>query len=52
MNTRPADLSDPGAYVLRFESLFNAGRALAFPCDALGHVLLDRLSDRARNTYL
>lgn len=39
-------------YELRFRSLFNEGRALAFPCDAGGHVELDRLSDRARNNYL
>jgi hypothetical protein len=39
-------------YELRFRSLFNEGRALAFPCDAVGHVELDRLSDRARNNYL
>jgi hypothetical protein len=39
-------------YELRFRSLFNEGRALAFPCDAVGHVELDHLSDRARNNYL
>lgn len=39
-------------YELRFRSLFNEGRALAFPCDAGGHVELDGLSDRARNNYL
>jgi hypothetical protein len=40
------------AYELRFESLFQAGRALAFPCDAQGGVLLDDLSDRALQNYL
>jgi len=40
------------AYELRFESLFQAGRALAFPCDAQGGVLLDGLSDRALQNYL
>ena len=39
-------------YELRFRSLYNEGRALAFPCDAGGHVELDSLSDRARNNYL
>lgn len=39
-------------YVLRFQSLFNEGRAYAFPCDAHGHVDLDALSERARNNYL
>ena len=40
------------AYELRFESLFNSGRALTFPCDAAGQVLLDSLSERARHNYL
>jgi hypothetical protein len=39
-------------YELRFRSLFNEGRALAFPCDAGGHVEMDGLSDRARMNYL
>ncbi|HJV69540.1 hypothetical protein [Ideonella sp.] len=39
-------------YELRFQSLFDAGRAYAFPCDAMGHVDMDRLSDRARANYL
>jgi hypothetical protein len=39
-------------YVLRFQSLFDEGRAFAFPCDAQGHVDLDALSERARNNYL
>ena len=38
-------------YVLRFQSLFHEGRAMAFECDALGQVDLDRLSERARNNY-
>jgi len=49
----PASLSQarvqPG-FELRFQSLFNAGRGLAFPCDAEGHVDLDGLSDMARKT--
>jgi hypothetical protein len=39
-------------YEIRFQSLFNEGRALVFPCDAKGVVDLDRLSDTARNNYL
>lgn len=39
-------------YVLRFQSLFDEGRAYAFPCDADGHVDMDTLSERARNNYL
>jgi len=39
-------------FELRFESLFQQGRALAFPCDERGRVELDRLSDRARSNYL
>ena len=39
-------------YELRFKSLFDEGRAYAFPCDAAGHVDMDSLSDRARENYL
>lgn len=39
-------------YEIRFQSLFNEGRALSFPCDAEGHVLFDELSERARHNYL
>lgn len=39
------------ACVLRFVSLFNGGRSLCFPCDSAGHVLLDSLSERARDNY-
>jgi len=41
-----------GDYELRFQSLFNDGRALAFPCDASGHVNIDGLSEQARTNYL
>ena len=44
--------SAPACYQLRFRSLFDEGRALAFPCDAQGHVDLDALSPRARQNYL
>lgn len=38
-------------FELRFVSLFDEGRGLAFPCDCAGHVDLDGLSDRARTNY-
>lgn len=41
-----------GAFELRFRSLFQEGRALAFSCDADGRIDLDRLSDRSRERYL
>jgi hypothetical protein len=39
-------------YEVRFQSLFNEGRALAFPCDAAGHVDLDALGSQALGNYL
>ena len=42
----------PPGYEIRFQSLFDAGRALSFPCDAQGRVQMDDLSERARNNYL
>ena len=39
-------------FELRFRSLFDSGRALAFACDAQGRIDLDRLSDKARARYL
>jgi hypothetical protein len=48
-----ATLPPPGnAYELRFESLFQPGPALAFPCDSEGHVDLERCSPDARTSYL
>lgn len=52
MNSRPMPLMSAADYELRFESLFQAGRALAFPCDAHGGVSLDALSEKARQNYL
>ena len=40
------------SFEIRFQSLFNEGRALSFPCDEQGHVSMDALSDRARENYL
>ena len=52
MNTSPTVPSKPADYELRYQSLFNAGRAYAFPCDAEGHVDIDALSSHARENYL
>jgi hypothetical protein len=53
MNARHAPNSSAGrAFELRFRSLFDEGRALAFDCDPDGRIELDRLSDRARLSYL
>jgi hypothetical protein len=41
MNT--ATLHRPDHCELRFQSLFDAGRALAFPCDARGQPVSDPL---------
>ena len=48
----PTASSDEAGYELRFRSLFNEGRGLAFPCDAQGRVDLDALSHDALNNYL
>jgi hypothetical protein len=52
MKPSPTDRDEPSRFLLRFQSLFNAGRAYAFPCDAAGHVDMDALGDHARNSYL
>jgi len=39
------------AFELRFMSLLERGRAVAFPCDSAGRVDLDALSERARSSY-
>lgn len=51
MNTTANTLNRSAGFELRFQSLFNEGRGLAFPCDAAGQVDMDRLTDRARNNY-
>ena len=52
MNSSSLTVPEAALYELRFQSLFDAGRAYAFPCDAYGHVDLDLLSDAARENYL
>ena len=43
---------DSARFELRFQSLFNAGHVVSFPCDAAGRVNLDALSERERDRYL
>jgi hypothetical protein len=52
MNTSSNHLTSTARFELRFQSLSDNGRGLAFPCDDLGKVDIDQLSDRARNNYL
>jgi hypothetical protein len=42
---------DSDLYEVRFQSLFNSGRGVSFPCDAQGRVKLEALSERARSFY-
>lgn len=39
-------------FEIRFRSLFRSGRGYAFPCDPVGHVDFDALSERGRCNYL
>jgi len=39
------------SYEIRFQSLYQEGRALSFPCDERGEVQLDSMSERARENY-
>ena len=48
----PADSENRRTFVLSFQSFFDTGRGYAFPCDAVGHVDMDALGDRARDNYL
>ena len=45
-------LPPAAAFELRFESLFQPGRAMVFPCDSEGHVDLGRCSANAQTSYL
>jgi hypothetical protein len=49
---RASAWSPEGGFELRFASLFQEGRGLAFPCDSGGRVNLDGLSQRALDNYL
>ena len=50
----PPPLPEPpvGGWQLRFASLFDPGRGLAFPCDDHGEVALDQLPPLALRNYL
>jgi len=52
MHSQAAEIRRTTGYVLRFQSLFHEGRALAFKCDANGRVDLDSMSERAKLNYL
>jgi hypothetical protein len=52
MNAETVERADRVEFELHFQSLFQSGRAYAFPCDAKGHVDMDGLSDRALTNYL
>jgi len=49
-----ASLADceTASFELRFQSLFNAGHAISFPCDSAGQVDMDAMSERERVRYL
>ena len=50
--SRAAETAPGPFFLLHFESLFHAGRGLAFPCDEKGSVNLDAMPARTRNNYL
>jgi hypothetical protein len=52
MNASTSIACQPATCELRFQSLFDAGRSYAFPCDAIGNVDMDSLSDKACANYL
>jgi hypothetical protein len=52
MHTSSTHCDTHSEFQLRFQSLFDAGRGYAFPCDAAGQVDLDALGDRVRISYL
>lgn len=45
------DTTGCARYEIRFQSLYQSGRGLSFPCDVHGRVPLDALSERARSSY-
>ena len=51
MNSTATSTDRSTRFELRFQSLFDEGRGLAFPCDATGQVDIDALSERARSNY-
>lgn len=51
MNVQPTARAAATAYELRYPSLLQQDRVLAFPCDAEGHVDIDGLDSRTRLDY-
>jgi hypothetical protein len=51
MDTTQRSPTDTACFELCFQSLFDAGRSFAFPCDAGGHVDLGALSGTQRTNY-
>ena len=51
-NTSSATSTVAAAWELRFEPLFAGHRGFVFPCDALGQVDMDKLSEKALQNYL
>src|SRR4051794_17542014 len=52
MQTTHYQEPDAAAFELRFQSLFQEGRAYAFPCDSRGEVDMDAMSESLRISYL
>jgi len=52
MNTNASTPAPAGSFELRFPSLFDQGRGLAFPCDEQGRVDIGHLSEHALSNYL
>jgi hypothetical protein len=40
------------SHEIRYQPLADSDAALCFPCDAMGRVTMDALSDRLRDQYL
>lgn len=51
MNMTSTSFPTTSHFEVRFESLFNGGRGLVFPCDEAGHVDIDSLTERGRRNY-
>ena len=53
MSLQPTDLPPRnGGFEVHYQSLFQSGRGLVFPCDEAGHVNLNALTERGRGNYL
>lgn len=53
IHTRASKASKPPvAHELHFASIYNPGREVVVPCDPLGHVDMDSLTERLKTAYL